>query len=132
MSHRTQTFCTIALLVSARGLADDPSLDCRSPRGTIEINRCDQQEFETQDRLLNEVYQKVLAQLKSAGKTEEATRERLISAQRLWIQFRNADCDARESVYDGGSVHTSVYLQCLRDHTAQRIKDLDPRNWQGG
>jgi uncharacterized protein YecT (DUF1311 family) len=56
----------------------------------------------------------------------------LVTAQRLWVQFRDAGCVAQESVYEGGTVHTAIYLQCIRDHTQQRIKDLDPLKWQGG
>ena len=84
----------------------------------------------TQDRLLNETYQKILWQLNTD--TQQTTRENLIKAQRLWLQFRDADCVAQESLYDGGTVHTAVYLQCLRDHTTQRVKDLNPVKWQGG
>jgi len=121
----------VALLLSASGNTAPPPPDaCSSPRSTMEINRCAQQEFDTQDRMLNEAYQKVLLQLNTD--TQQSTRQKLIKAQRLWIQFRDADCTAQESVYDGGTVHTSVYLECLRDHTAQRIKDLDPLRWQGG
>ena len=120
-----------ALLISASGFAAPPPSDsCDSPRSTIEVNRCAQQEFDVQDRLLNESYQKVLWQLNTDD--QQTTREKLIKAQRLWVQFRDADCMAQESVYDGGTVHTAVYLQCLRDHTAQRIKDLSPFKWQGG
>jgi len=123
--------CGIALLISAPGLTETPPSDaCSSPRSTIEVNRCAQQEFDTQDRALNEAYQKVLSQLNTDYR--QATRERLIIAQRLWIQFRDADCAAQESVYRGGTVHTAVLIECLRDHTAQRIKDLNPLAWQGG
>jgi hypothetical protein len=52
--------------------------------------------------------------------------------RRLLVQFPDADCAARENVYDGGTADTAIHLQCLRDHTIQRIKYLDPMNWQGG
>ena len=121
----------IALGLSASGSAAPAPADvCSSPRSTLELNRCAQQEFEARDRVLNEAYQKVLSQLNTD--TQQTTRQKLIKAQRLWIQFRDADCGAQESVYDGGTVHTSVYLGCLRDHTVQRIKDLAPFKWQGG
>jgi uncharacterized protein YecT (DUF1311 family) len=120
-----------ALLISASGFADSPRSDsCASPRGTIEVNRCAQQEFDAQDDLLNETYQKVLWQLDTDY--QRPTREKLITARRLWIQFRDADCSAQESLYDGGTAHTAARLACLRDHTVQRIKDLTPSKWQGG
>lgn len=120
-----------ALLISASGFAEPPpSESCDSPRGTLEVNRCAKQDLDAQDRLLNETYQKVLWQLNTDP--QQTTREKLIKAQRLWVQFRDADCKAQESVYDGGTVHIAIYLACLRDHTVQRIKDLDPVKWQGG
>ena len=129
--NRVKLCCALMLLIASSGLAASPPSDpCNSPRSTLEVNRCAQQEFEAQDRVLNETYQKLLGQLNT--EYQQGTRERLMKAQRLWIQFRDADCSAQESVYDGGTVHTAVLLQCLRDHTAQRISDLDPRKWQGG
>jgi uncharacterized protein YecT (DUF1311 family) len=120
----------VGLLISASGFGASSASDSCDAATATEVNRCVQQQFADQDRALNEAYQKILLQLNTDW--QQSTRDGLIKAQRLWIQFRNADCKAQESVYDGGTVHTWVYLRCLRDHTAQRVKDLDPLNWQGG
>jgi uncharacterized protein YecT (DUF1311 family) len=129
--NRVRLCCGLALVISVSGFAtSQPAGSCTSPHSTLEVNRCAQQELDTQDRMLNAAYQKLLVRLNNDY--QQTTRAALIKAQRFWIQFRDADCSAQESVYDGGTVHTAVYLECLRDHTAQRIKDLDPLKWQGG
>jgi uncharacterized protein YecT (DUF1311 family) len=132
MSRNRGRLCYgLALVIFASGSATSQSSDpCTSEHSTLEVNRCAQQQLDTQDSLLNAAYQKLLVQLNNDY--QQTTRAALIKAQRLWIQFRDADCTAQESVYDGGTVHTAVYLECLRDHTAQRFKDLDPLKWQGG
>lgn len=128
---RILALATCALLASRSAFtAFQPGEPCDSARTTMEMNRCSQEEYEAQDRLLNQTYQEVLRQLNTDY--QQPTREKLIKAQRLWVQFRDVDCSAQESLYDGGTVHTAVYLQCLRDHTAKRIKDLAPSKWQGG
>lgn len=124
------SYVAIGLLISASAFGASPPSDSCDANTAAEVNRCVQQQFETQDRMLNESYQRILDLLNTDE--QQSTRDRLIRAQRLWIQFRDADCKAQDSVYDGGSVHTWVYLRCLRDHTAQRINDLDPLRWQGG
>jgi uncharacterized protein YecT (DUF1311 family) len=121
----------LGLLVNSTALEALPAADpCGNYPSSAALNHCVQQQFAAQDRRLNEAYQKLLLQLDSA--TRQTTRDGLVKAQRLWVQFRDTDCRAQESVFAGGPVHTWVYLRCLRDHTAQRVKDLDPLNWQGG
>jgi uncharacterized protein YecT (DUF1311 family) len=128
---RSLIIAVSVLCASASGVtASAPGGSCDSARTTMELNRCSQEEYEARDRLLNQTYQEVLRQLNTDY--QQPTREKLIKAQRLWVQFRDADCAAQESLYDGGTVHTVVYLQCLRDLTSQRIKDLAPPKWQGG
>lgn len=46
-------------------------------------------------------------------------------------EFRNADCSARERIYQGGSVAAEVYTDCMTARTAQRIKELQQGSWQG-
>ena len=121
----------LPLLACASAPAWSQSPDpCKTQSNTIEINACAKQEFDAQDRSLNIAYQKVLGQIRT--ESTQSTTQKLVAAQRLWVQFRDADCMARESLFEGGTVHTVVYLQCLRDHTVQRIKDLDTQSWHGG
>ena len=72
---------------------------------------------------LNEVYQRVL---KAFGDQEHAAaRSKLIAAQRAWVRFREADCNAVFEKWAGGSVRTVMYIGCMQKHAEQRIKDLE-------
>jgi uncharacterized protein YecT (DUF1311 family) len=105
---------------------------CDTLNGTIEVNACAQQTFETKDKELNRVYQTVLQQLDTFADNGPATRKLLILAQRKWVEFRNADCAAGERLYQGGSAAAAIYLDCMVHHTEQRIKELQPTAWQAG
>ncbi|WP_223295267.1 lysozyme inhibitor LprI family protein [Allochromatium vinosum] len=54
---------------------------------TVEMLDCIGEELNTQDARLNGAYQKLRAQLSAER------RKALQSAQRLWIQYRDANCD---------------------------------------
>jgi uncharacterized protein YecT (DUF1311 family) len=123
-----------ALLASPVVLAqsNDP---CQTLSSTIENNACAKQKFEAQDSILNSAYNRLLSELpaeNSPGVGGNSPRKLLIVAQRKWVAFRDADCSAQEKVFQNGSVRTVTYLDCLREHTEQRIKELDPTRWQGG
>jgi uncharacterized protein YecT (DUF1311 family) len=108
---------------------------CVESGSTFDERACAQQKLKVRDALLNRTYQELLLQLASydePGGSSPSSRELLIAAQRKWIAFREADCKAQESVYKGGSIHAVIYLDCIREHTEQRIKDLKPTSWQAG
>ncbi|WP_259236807.1 lysozyme inhibitor LprI family protein [Aeromonas sp. BIGb0445] len=49
---------------------------------------------------------------------------KLKSAQRAWLTFRDAQCRYEAGVYDGGSIAPLVHSSCLTNLTEQRTKDL--------
>lgn len=108
---------------------------CVTQNSTFENNACAQQKVNAQDLILNRAYQTLLLQLASyhePSEPEPSARRLLIAAQRKWIEFRESDCKAKERIHGGGSIHTVIYLDCIREHTEQRIKDLNPMSWQAG
>ena len=50
--------------------------------------------------------------------------EKLQAAQRLWVQFREANCVAEKSLYDGGSAAPMVYAACMESDTRKRAEEL--------
>jgi uncharacterized protein YecT (DUF1311 family) len=100
--------------------------------GTININSCAKQKFESADRELNRAYSAVLKQLETYHDNGPATRKALIVSQRKWVEFRDADCTARQRLYQGGSVAAEIYLDCETKHTEQRIRELQPDSWSAG
>lgn len=131
----SRSFCLLILLVACSVVhAQEPS-SCDSPNSTMEINFCAQRTFKEQDQLLNRVYQqalKVVPNQNQQGLSGDTARDLLVQAQRKWVEFRDADCDAQERVYGMGTARTAAYFECLTDRTKQRIRELNPTEWQGG
>lgn len=131
-AHLIVTLIFASVCPASFAQSTDP---CVTLSNTFENNACAQQKVNAQDLTLNRAYQSLLQQLASydePGESEAGSRKRLIAAQRKWIDFRDADCKAKERIYKGGSIHTVIYLDCIREHTEQRIKDLNPMLWQAG
>ena len=53
------------------------------------------------DAKLNATYEQL------RGKFDIADAQRLVAAQRLWIQYRDANCVAERALYEGGTASTS-------------------------
>ncbi|MCZ7171404.1 DUF1311 domain-containing protein, partial [Salmonella enterica] len=74
-------------------LASEPELSqrytsCmeRADGVTIDMHACIAAEHERQDGRLNRAYKQLTSQLTPARKAQ------LVTAQRLWVQYREADC----------------------------------------
>src|SRR5450631_512064 len=74
-----------------------PDAPCKSAGVNVQISECVYKAWKAQDAELNQVYEKTRKGL--AG----VDLQRLITAQRLWVQFRDANCDAAYGLYGGGS-----------------------------
>ncbi|MFM5077672.1 lysozyme inhibitor LprI family protein, partial [Aeromonas caviae] len=70
-------------------------------------------------RIPRRTYKKRVASL------EKAQLERLRTAQRAWITFRDAQCRYEAGVYEGGSMAPMVHSSCLTQLTEARTKDLN-------
>lgn len=49
---------------------------------------------------------------------------KLRASQRLWLQFRESNCDAEHELYSGGSAAPMVKLACLEAMTRHRTEEL--------
>ncbi|MFM4702730.1 lysozyme inhibitor LprI family protein [Aeromonas bivalvium] len=94
------------------------SEDCRDPVTQSAMNICAFQDYQRADAKLNAAYKKRVATL------DKAQLERLRTAQRAWITFRDAQCRYEAGVYEGGSMAPLVHSSCLTLLTEQRTKDL--------
>ena len=70
------------------------------------------------DKDLNAYYGKLRAHL------EADDLKKLQVAQRLWVQFRDANCTAEYSLYGGGSAGPTVRAACIEALTRQRTTEL--------
>ena len=51
-------------------------------------------------------------------------RQQLLTAQRLWLQVRDATCKAESDLYKGGDAESPAYAACLEEETRLRTADL--------
>lgn len=93
--------------------------NCDNPMTQAEMNACAGIAYQNADRKLNQVYQQLLPKLSTTRK------QKLITAQRAWIRFRDTSCDFERSEAAGGTMEPMLYSNCLASVTQQRIKDLE-------
>jgi uncharacterized protein YecT (DUF1311 family) len=98
---------------AARAQDDD---DCNDHDSTPEIVQCLTAQATQWDRKLNAAYQKLLGSL--PARRQEALR----AAQRLWVQYRDANC----TYYAGGegSIARVEAAECKRSMTESRANEL--------
>lgn len=86
-----------------------------------EMNAQAAADFAKADQELNAVYKQLTARL------QPLTREKLITAQLLWIKLRDADAAARASEWEGGSMYPMIYESTRARATRLRVTEL--RQW---
>ena len=104
-----------ALPVHAQEKADIPDPECDG--GTFDMVKCLEDATAKWDKRLNEAYRETL---KEGPKEQQA---QLRKAQRLWVQFRDANCE-----YYGlseGSIRHVLFGSCMLDMTKARAKELE-------
>ena len=91
---------------------------CPNAVTTIDLRSCFEKAREAADAELNTLYKQV------RGKLDGEDEKRLVAAQRLWIQYRDANCTAERELYAGGTAAGPVYLACMEAMTRARTKEL--------
>jgi uncharacterized protein YecT (DUF1311 family) len=88
---------------------------------TLDITFCTKDELKRQDVRLNKAY-------KDAGADYSASRKKqLQDAQRLWIKYRDANCDFCADP-EGGTYARVLAGNCMVSMTAKRAKELEDVN----
>ncbi len=104
------------------------ALDCKKAVSTLEINECASIAEQKVEAKLNHVYQRVLKSLDQPDTETELYSEmkkKLINAQRAWVKFREADCDAVFQFHASGTIRTVMHIGCMQTHAERRIQDLE-------
>lgn len=91
---------------------------CSDADTQAEMNICAGKEYRTADAALNQTYQKLLAMLDAAEKTQ------LKEVETVWIKYRDANCDFVADQYKGGSIRPMILGLCLADVTRNRTAEL--------
>lgn len=93
-------------------------VNCQSPLTQAEINTCAAITAKEADQALNQTYQQLKASL---SPQQDAL---LVTAQLVWIRFRDAHCELERSFEAGGSLSTTNHLECVRRMSSAREKEL--------
>jgi uncharacterized protein YecT (DUF1311 family) len=85
---------------------------------TSDLTQCFVLAWKKADAALNRTY----GQVQHALAMED--RKRLVEAQRLWIAYRDATCDAEYRLYEGATGGPPARLACLEAETRAREASL--------
>jgi uncharacterized protein YecT (DUF1311 family) len=85
------------------------------------LNVCADAAYRKADAALNAAYKEIIARLKG----DAATTKLLVTAQKAWIGYRDAECDFSSPANAGGSIYPMVYSLCLEAATKERTRELD-------
>lgn len=126
MSYRLISLVLAVLLIgAAAAVAQEENLsqtyyDCMEKSGGVTQNmlNCIHAETERQDDRLNAVYKKLMANLR------KAQQERLKKAQRLWIQYRDANVEFYGDP-EGGTLARVTAASTFLQMTADRADELE-------
>ena len=121
-----KTCAVLFMVLTASSVAADDSFFtkkyalCMDESGgvTASMLDCIGEETMTQDARLNGAYKKLGSQLAQDRKKQ------LVAAQRLWIQYRVANCRFYADP-DGGTMATVTSSDCVLQATATRAKELE-------
>lgn len=102
------------LLSYADGCADNVS----SPDKT---QSCGKNSYREADKKLNEAYRDTISRLMESAESKK----KLITSQRAWIAFRDAECNFVASSVGEGSAAPMVMQGCMEDLTNKRTDDLN-------
>lgn len=106
------------------------ALDCENSSTTAEMNKCGEIRLKKVNDELNRVYKRTLIKVAELAKKSKIADKsdlklRMIEAQRHWLKFRQADCDATYILWSEGSISSQFYLGCMIGKAEKRIEELE-------
>jgi uncharacterized protein YecT (DUF1311 family) len=116
----------VSVAIAALGLALMPltaanAEDCGDVQGRqAGMNDCYGKQFKKSDAELNKLYKQIQGRLKG----DAGTMKLLVTAQKTWVAFRDAECNFQSSGSEGGSARPMIVLMCLDGLTRSRIGDF--------
>lgn len=106
----------------------DDAPDCKAPQTQADMTICAGKDHDKADKDLNAAYQKLRKQLADRDKTADASSkgatDALVTAQRAWVAFRDANCALSGFQARGGSMEPMLIASCLADMSSKRAEEL--------
>ena len=119
---RRLLFVGLACLIGVPVWAQDA---CEGAVSQPDLNDCTAEAFAAADEELNLAYEAAMAAARRYDSSPEGrAQDTLRAAQRAWIAYRDAACEAEAALWDGGSAQPMIRSGCLEHLTLQRTEDL--------
>ncbi|KRB61875.1 urease-associated protein [Rhizobium sp. Root708] len=103
-------------------------VDCSNPVTQTDMTACEQDRQETADKALNVQYKITRAALAAVDEDLDddmrGAEEALVKAQRAWVNFRDAECEAAGFQARGGTMEPMLVAGCIAELTDERTKQL--------
>lgn len=109
----------VALFASVPAAFSAESCD-KADSSQSDLNQCYGKAYKESDTQLNALYKQITTRLKD----DATTTKLLVTAQKAWVGFRDAECNFSTSRSADGSVYPMVQAICLDGLTTKRIEDL--------
>ena len=93
--------------------------DCANAITQADMNFCAATGYAHADATLSAVWPRALAKARRMGGGDQ-----LLAAQRAWLTFRDAECEAENAGSTGGSMHGMAIGQCRTTLTNARVRQL--------
>jgi uncharacterized protein YecT (DUF1311 family) len=90
---------------------------CGEKTSTLAVVECVQAKTNVADQRLNAAYKALQARI------EANQRQSLLAAQRLWVQYRDANCGFYGA--PDGSIRQVQGAECIRSKTEDRARELE-------
>jgi uncharacterized protein YecT (DUF1311 family) len=91
---------------------------CEEAKSTLQINECLAKELKKADTELSKVYHTI------EKKLEPDDALLLRKAQRAWLAYRDAHCDAEHALWGGGTGGPAAWMSCRLELTRQRTVEI--------
>lgn len=119
------------LFLQAGASTAGEAVDCDTAQTQADMNFCAARDFESSDAALNEQWAETAARMKALdariGRESDGQPgyfETLLSGQRAWLTFRDAQCLSESFLARGGSLQPMMNAQCKTYLTELRIQQL--------
>jgi uncharacterized protein YecT (DUF1311 family) len=97
---------------------NEPDSPCTNAGSTVDSVECLSKARVSSDAELNSLYQEIRRRL------EGDDAKRLIETEKLWMRYRDANCEAERALYGLGTGAYPAYLGCIEAMTRERTKEL--------
>lgn len=114
--HTRALFVLLTAIAAPAGAQSN----CGEASSQAAMTECAGGAYKQADAELNQVYRTVLGRLKD----DSALMQRMVTAQRAWVAYRDAECAFAGSLAEGGSAYPVVQAMCLTQQTRDRTEAL--------